>query len=359
MCAAESEPTADDRPKQSHSEQVLTALAPFAQVILVSHVHPDPDGIASMMGMAELVEKRLDQKTTLTRDGIVSRAENKAMVRLLSIPLVPIEEVDWPADAAVVMVDCQPAPERQHLPRGLTPHVVLDHHDTRGDLKGVGCWDIRAAMGATSTMVTGYLDEQRIDVSQRLATALFYGIESETGGYPRGATELDDAALAKLYPLVDRDVLAAIRNARLPQSYFGSFLAGLQQSFIYDKLIVCWMGELEQPDLTAELAEFLLRFEEVRWAFCGGVYDKQFLISFRSSLPRARAGEMLAEVVGELGSAGGHDKRAGGSIPLTSTAASAIDDLQAQLRRRLLEVLDIDERRGERLVSKKAILEGL
>jgi nanoRNase/pAp phosphatase (c-di-AMP/oligoRNAs hydrolase) len=221
------------------------------------------------------------------------------------------------------------------------------------------CCDIRASVGATSTLVTEYLVEQKVQISQRLATALFYGIESETGGHPRGATYLDDAALVVLFGQVDHDVLAAIHNARLPQAYFGSFLTGLGNSFIYDNLIVSWLGEMDQPDLPAELADFLLRFQEVEWAFCGGVYGTQFQMSLRSSLARARAGEVLAEVVEGLGSAGGHDKRAGGSIPLESTAPSAVDDLEAELRRRLLKALDIDERRGQRLVSKKSIVEGV
>ena len=68
---------------------------------------------------------------------------------------------------------------------------------------------------------------------------------------------------------------------------------------------------------------------------------------------------MLRQVVGKLGKAGGHERRAGGTIPLASTAPSAVEELQADLRRRLLKALHIDECRGQRLVSLREMLQNL
>src|SRR5262249_32616902 len=161
------------------------------------------------------------------------------------------------------------------------------------------------------------------------------GIETELGGFPRQASELDDTALLYLYPLADRDLLAHIRNARLPQSYFECILQALQSSFIYDRLIVSWVNELPQPELAAEVVDFLIRFEEVAWAVCAGVHKDELILSVRSTARGAEAGDLLRQVVGKLGRAGGHDRRAGGTISLLSTAPSAIEEVQAELRRRL------------------------
>ena len=99
--------------------------------------------------------------------------------------------------------------------------------------------------------------------------------------------------------------------------------------------------------------------EEVEWAVCAGVYQDQLVLSVRTVVPRGRAGEMLRSVVGKLGRAGGHDRRAGGTIRLASTSASAIEDLHAELRRRFLKALHIDECRGQRLVSLREMLQNL
>jgi nanoRNase/pAp phosphatase (c-di-AMP/oligoRNAs hydrolase) len=189
-----------------------------------------------------------------------------------------------------------------------------------------------------------------------VATALYYGIETEVSGYPREAGPLDDTALLHLYPLADKDRLARIRNARLPQSHFECILHALQSSFIYDRLIISWVNELPQPELAAEVVDFLIRFEEIDWAVCAGVYQDQLILSVRSAAPHAQAGDMLRRVVGKLGRAGGHDRRAGGNIYLNSTSDNAIEQLQGKLRRRLLRALHIDERRGQRLVRRKEML---
>jgi len=312
-----------------------------------------------MLGLAHLVETCLGKPTRLTRDGPVSRAENRAMVEILGLDLVPIDGIQWHENEALVMVDSQPNTGRHNFDSDIPLYAVIDHHDTPGDLTGVSYTDVRCCLGATCSIVTSYLMEQNLALPSDLATGLLYGIETETLGYPREATPLDDSALLFLYSLADKDLLAQIRNARLPQSYFECILQALQSSFIYDRLIISWVNELPQPELAAEVVDFLIRFEEVDWAVCAGVYQDQLLLSVRSALPKAHAGEMLRQVVGKMGRAGGHDRRAGGTMFLTSTAPSHVEEVRSELRRRLLRALDIEECRGQRLVSRKEMLQNL
>jgi nanoRNase/pAp phosphatase (c-di-AMP/oligoRNAs hydrolase) len=341
------------------SDRFLEGLKDATAVTFVSHVHPDPDSLGSMMGLAHLVETCLDKPTRLTRDGLISRAENRAMVDLLDLDLVPVEQVSWREGEALVMVDSQPNTGRHTLSPCAPLYAVIDHHDTPGELDGVPFVDVRRTLGATCSLVTSYLMEQGTALPPRLATGLLYGIETELSGYPREASPLDDSALLYLYPLADKDLLARIRNARLPQSHFECMLQALQSSFIYDRLIISWVNELPQPELAAEVVDFLIRFEEIDWAVCAGVYEDKLVLSVRSAVEDARAGEMLRQVVGKLGRAGGHDRRAGGTILLPSTSANAVEQLQAELRRRLLKALHIDECRGHRLVKRKEMLQNL
>jgi nanoRNase/pAp phosphatase (c-di-AMP/oligoRNAs hydrolase) len=192
-----------------------------------------------------------------------------------------------------------------------------------------------------------------------VATGLLYGIETEVAGYPRNAGALDDGALQFLYPLADKDLIARVRNARLPQCYFEALLQAMQSSFVYDRLIISWVNDMPQPELAAEVVDLMVRFEEVDWAVCAGVYQDRLILSLRTTVRGARAGEVLRQVVGKMGRAGGHDRRAGGTIPLNSTSPSAIEDLQSDLRRRLLRSLRIEEIRGHRLVPLREMLQNL
>jgi hypothetical protein len=111
--------------------------------------------------------------------------------------------------------------------------------------------------------------------------------------------------------------------------------------------------------MAAQVVDFMIRLEDVDWAVCAGVFEDQLILSARTCLPRGRAGEMLRQVVGKMGCAGGHDRRAGGYVDLSSTSSTAIEQIQGELRRRLLKSLHIEECRGQRLVSRKEMLQNI
>ncbi len=341
------------------SDRFLAGLQDTERVVFISHVNPDPDALGSMLGLAQLVENRLGKPTLITRDGLIGRAENRAMVDGLRLDLVPVEEVDWGPGDAVVMVDSQPKTGRHTISESIPIYAVIDHHDTPGELEGVTFTDIRASAGATCTVVTKYLIEQGVPITEKMATALLYGIETEVTGYPREAGPGDDDALIYLYPIADKDMIARIRNARLPHSHFEVLLQALQSSFIYDRLIISWVDNLPQPEQAAEVVDFMIRFEKVDWAVCGGVCNGKLILSVRAAIEDAAAGELLRQVVGKLGRAGGHERRAGGCIPLASSSASALDEIRGELRRRLLKALKIEDIRGQRIVPLREMLENL
>jgi hypothetical protein len=169
------------------SDRFLSGLSEFDKVTFVSHVHPDPDSLGSMMGLAYLVDTCLGLPTTLTIDGQICRAENRTMVETLGIELTPIQEIEWSDDNAVVMVDSQPKTGRHSFNGEVDVWGVIDHHQTPGELAGIPFLDIRRGLGATCSLVSRYLIEQDLEIPQRIATALYYGISTELGGYPREA----------------------------------------------------------------------------------------------------------------------------------------------------------------------------
>ena len=256
------------------------------------------------------------------------------------------------------IVDSQPNTGR-HSFADVPLYAVIDHHTTPGDLEDVAFVDVRPTLGATCTMATRYLIEQDVSLPPRVATALLYGIETEVSGYPREATPMDDGAMQFLFPLANRDILAQIRNARLPHSHFEVLLQALQSSFIHDRLIVSWVSNLPQPEQAAEVVDFMVRFEKVDWALCGGVCGNRLVLSLRTSLHGVQAGDFLRQVVGELGKAGGHDRRAGGYVTLADSSPKVLEEAQAELLRRTLKALRCDNSQGQRLVPLREMLQNI
>ena len=72
---------------------------------------------------------------------------------------------ELPEEAPVPLLDVQPAYFGDRLPHA---HVVIDHHSRVGAVESDYC-DLRPQYGATSTILTEYLEACGADVSQRLA----------------------------------------------------------------------------------------------------------------------------------------------------------------------------------------------
>lgn len=329
-------------------DALLRTVRDAGSVLIVTHDYPDPDAIGSAVALAFLLNKGLGLGTTLAHGGIIGRAENKAMVRLLSIEMKPLREVHPKHYDVVALVDAQPGAGNLVLPVGLIPTVVVDHHaEARSKLEAVPFVDIRPEYGATSTMLTGYLRAAELVPDGRTPTALFYGIKSDTMGLARAASDADVEAYLYLLPLADTKILAQIENAQVPRDYFRAFERALEQTFIYDDVVVCNLGPMDWPDLAAEMADFLLRWEGACWVFCSGVYDREIVVSVRTTEIEANAGHVVQDVVEGLGTGGGHGLMAGGRVPLDDKSPAG---LARQLRDRFLGSLGRKEVPREKLV---------
>ena len=103
------------------------------------------------------------------------------------------------------------------------------------------------------------------------------------------------------------------------------------------------------PDVPAELADLLLRVDEVRWAFVTGVYRRRVYISVRTEQHHRNAGRLLQRVVAGDGRAGGHGMMAGGSVALETLGDAP--RIQGRLIARLRRELGVQTRRGRRLLA--------
>jgi nanoRNase/pAp phosphatase (c-di-AMP/oligoRNAs hydrolase) len=248
----------------------------------------------------------------------------------------------------IALVDTQPGAGNNALPADSEVSVVIDHHTWRESTAKAAYVDVRTEAGATSTILTEYLQASGLEPAPPLATALFYGIKTDTRGLSHGAGPADTAAYLYLQPLVDAQALAQIEYAQVPASYFQSFASTLKAARVYDGVVVAYVGRMAYPDLTAEMARLLLRLEEAQWVVCTGAYQEVLILSVRTQSPTGGAEEVVQAIVGDEGSAGGHGPMAGGQIPLKGRDPEHVVRL---LRERVLRVLQVPpETKGERLV---------
>jgi nanoRNase/pAp phosphatase (c-di-AMP/oligoRNAs hydrolase) len=318
---------------------LLQALGGHAPLIILPHDNPDPDALASAAALKYLAQKLLEKDAIIAQGGIVGRAENRAMLTYLNIDLQPVSALNLNGDSLVALVDTQPGRINNSLPRGIVPAVVIDHHPAYADYRQVPFLDLRNEYGATSTILTEYVREARIEIESKLATALFYGISAETQDLGREATPADIAAAQFLYPYTNKRRLAKIENARVPRVYFRAFHDAIERAVIYDRVVVSILPQVQYPDMVAEVADFLLRLDEVEWACAIGAFGDNLHVSLRTTERDVNAGDILQRVLGSE-SAGGHDMTAGGRVRIDPTQTEAAASAAAGVRDRLLALLE-------------------
>ena len=317
---------------------LLHAIAGVEQVLILPHTDPDPDAIASALALRHLLAEKRGTNTRIVYRGIIGRAENKAMVRYLGCPLRRLVRSDLEKPVAFALVDTQPGAGNNVLPSAHPVSVVLDHHPWREATATATFPDIRADIGATSTILTQYLRAADLEPPSPLATALFYGVKTDTMGLSRGASEEDVAAYFYLQPRIDFEALATIERAQVPAAYFASFAATLRAARIYDDVLISYVGRMGYPDMAAEMADLLLRLQGVQWVICIGVFEDEIALSVRTLTKGGGADRLVQEVVGDQGTAGGHGAMAAGHISL---GARDPELLARELGQRALSALGV------------------
>ena len=296
--------------------QLLDAVRGRRGSLIQVHNNPDPDAIASAVGMRALYRRFFGIDSRIVFGGIVGRAENRAMLRLLRIEIIPTQRADYDECDLLTLVDTQPTSGHTELSPEHVPHVVIDHHPERDRPDGVLYWDVGRDYGATATIVSEFFLRNRVPIETDVATALMYGIKSDTHGLGEDATAQDIEAYQQLFASGDPTTLAQIESARVPRSYYAVFQRAIEVAQIYDFACVSNLGRIDNPDMVAEMADFLLRCEDLRWSLVTGIYDDMLYLSLRAVGKKAHAGTVARKAVGVMGTAGGHGRMAGGQIPL-------------------------------------------
>ncbi len=338
--------------------RLLDAVEGEDRVVVLTHDNPDPDALASAAALASLLEGTAGLSATLVFGGIVGRAENRALMQELGVDFQRAESLDLTSGPPIALVDTQPRAGNNSLPAGRIVSIVIDHHPVRPETTTAVFTDVRPEYGASCSMLVEYLRAAGIEPGPRLATALFYGIQSETMDLGREASAPDVEASSYLYPRSDPEAVSRIRHARVPPGYFRTLHEAITAARRYGGVVAVSLGRLDYPDMVAEIADLFLRMTGVTWTVVIGRYRDRLLVSLRTYDSRAHAGTVVRAAIGDRGSAGGHGTFAGGQIALRGLSGEEADALRDDVLRDLLSALDAGDEEPEPLVSEPGVPEG-
>lgn len=329
-------------------EALRQALTPADSVLIIVHDYPDPDCLASGFGMQHLLHYWGVPTAVIAFGGFVGRVENRTMIDVLGIETTLYKRISPDDFDRTALVDCFPGNGNVSLPASKPVHAVIDHHPQRHPRRLPFFTDISRRVASTSTLVLRYLRTASCPIPPALATALFYGIKTDTGHMLREVSVEDLSSYTMLFGLCDHHALAQIEHPPLNAGHFRILRDACQAVVSYGNVGYVPLGDVPTPDYVAEMADLFARLARLHSVVCTGVFDGFLFYSIRSGVPNGHADEQ-AEAIGRAmgGSGGGHRRASAGKIPLQGRDQSAVN---ADFERTMKTVLRITRRKAKSIL---------
>ncbi|MBU2522449.1 MAG: DHH family phosphoesterase [Proteobacteria bacterium] len=264
-------------------------------------INADPDAIASAMAVKRLLWRRV-ANITISNINIIKRPDNLAMIRLLGVSPIHVDEIDKESFNRFIMVDSQP--DHNEVFARFNFDVIIDHHPET-DVKG-SFIDIRPKYGATATIMTEYLRAAKIKPTAKLATGLFYAIKTDTSNFVRQTLIEDIRAFQFLFRHINIYLSRRIEQADLKLEFLKYFGSAIQNMRRRKNKIYAHLGSVVNPDICVLIADFFMRIDSINWSIVSGIYERKLIIIFRNDGLRRNAGNVAKLSFGRVGSAGGH-----------------------------------------------------
>ena len=293
-------------------EQLKPRLGPDQKALIL--IKPDPDSLASAWALAHLFKKARSSAEIALFEPI-KRIENRNMVKFLRIPVSPFKAASLPSYSRLCLVDAQPNQFPELEDGDLSWDIVIDHHPIVDGYSYLHS-DLRPETGATSTIMTQYLLAAKVPIRERLATALCYGIITDTDHFQRNMTREDALAFSALFPRVNYTALKLIEQTEIAFRHLPYLDLALHRLKVKSRRAVLSLGAVETADIAVILADFFIRVSGIEFVAVAGIEKDKLVIIFRSRNLKRDAGKIAKLRFSDLGAAGGHRSAARAEIPL-------------------------------------------
>jgi len=286
---------------------------------IVVHDSPDPDAIASALALRQIA-KHVGVSADILYRGEIGHHVNRAFVNILGIEMIQIEHADvLKGYGKLALVDATVPGVHNPLsppPEGKV-NIIIDHHTANNKEKVAADFiEVQPDSGATSTIMTRYLQELDIPVDKVLATALLHGIRTDTGGFKRETHPSDFSAAAFLHLKADKDLLEQIETPPMSTEMLNVVGNAIQHKKIKGSYLITNVGEVANLDAIPQAADYLLKLEGISTVVVIGLVEDMICVSGRSKDIRVNIGDAFVRAFGDLGSAGGHASMSAAQIPL-------------------------------------------
>lgn len=326
---------------KSRSEKFSDALQSYETISIIMHHNPDPDAMASAMTIKHICDY-IGVEAEILYSGNISHHENRAFRTVLDVQFTRIEDIDEITSEGVVLVDHNQIRQIDE-DNDIHPNIIIDHHSENINEDDYKFCYIDPNVGACSSILTEFLYELDLlseEFDDKLATALYHGIKSDTKNFSKKVSEIDFTSINRLYKYIDEDKLYRISNPKIDDNSLETKARAIMGRKVRGPFSVSDVGSVQNTDSIPQATDELIQLEGISSVVVIGTHNNLIRMSGRSHDDRTHLGEALNSVVQDIdgASAGGHADSAGGSIPIKSMESQ--DITRDEIINRIFDAMD-------------------
>jgi len=325
-----------------------------SRVAIFTHPYPDPDAMGSMMGLRWLFSK-FGIVSDLFYTGAISHPQNRSMVNLLDLELIPVENyVDL--NSLKITVDC--IPENAGVPSGKFKFdVVIDHHkDMPKNFDGLYVNFKAGSACATIYSLIEFLGLEFEEGDYKVATAMMVGITTDTEFLMSDdCSEYEFNAWSSLFPFRDPLLLKQIINFERPKFWTDSKAIACSAATVEDSIGVVGMGVIpsKHRDMIADMADEMVTWEDVNTAVVFALVEGNRIEgSVRTKASSISVPALCQDLAGKFGKGGG--KLGKGAYRYDLAGSSLDEDEDEEIKKKTWELFEQKEtKRVFRIIRNK------
>ena len=290
----------------------LSELLKFDDIVIQCHDTPDADALASGFAVHWYLTK-MGKKPRFIYRGVheVSKDNLIIMLRELEIPAEFVPDFDEKPEL-LINVDCQ------HGQKNVTDTdaeniAIIDHHERCW--KGNELTEIRSNIGSCATVIWDLLRFEGLDANEdkKLATALYYGLYTDTKRFNEVAHPLDKDMIDSLQ--INKPLVTTMCNSNISLDELkitGKAILDYKYYPEYRYMIIT--ADKCDPTILGVISDFSMETTDVDVCVAYYISEEEVKFSVRSCTKEVHANEVAAFLAEGIGGGGGHLYKAGGAL---------------------------------------------
>ena len=287
----------------------LSDFLGYNDIVIQCHDNPDADALASGLALHWYLTKMgKSPRFIYGGKGAVHKSNLVLMQTILAIPAEYVEELKKPE--IIIYVDCQKG-ESNVTDFEADNYAVIDHHQVLGTLPPLA--EVRSGYGSCSTIMSELLELEGLDIneSENIATALYYGLMTDTTGFTEIQHPVDKDLRDKA--AFNRANVILFKNSNISREELRIAGEALNHASYDDNGIYAIVEAAPcDPNILGIISDMVLEVDTIETCVVYSILPYGVKLSVRSCVKEVKASELAAFLAEGYGGGGGHLVKAGG-----------------------------------------------